>query len=72
MECIVTHLSSPKNCIPVVCSATLTVDIDGSMQFPYIMGPNFHNRPLSQNILLNTTEQLEPIGVSYDLWWFSP
>ena len=44
----------------------LTVDIDGSMQFPYIMGPTFHNRPISQNILLNTTEQLEPIGVSYD------
>ncbi len=40
----------------------ITTDLDGSMQFPYIMGATFHNRPISQNILLNTTEQLEPIG----------
>ena len=39
----------------------ISVDIDGSMQFPYIVGKTFNNRPISQNILINDAEQLQPI-----------
>ncbi len=39
----------------------ISVDIDGTMQFPYIIGPSFKDRPISQNIVINDVEQLQPI-----------
>lgn len=45
-----------------------TTELDGSMQFPYIMGTTFRNRPISQNILINDTEQLLPIVMNDNIF----
>ena len=39
----------------------VTLDTDDTMDFPYIMGQTFKNRPISQNVAINDYEQLEPI-----------
>ena len=39
----------------------VSVDFDDSMMFPYIIGPTFKNRPISQNIIVKSSEQLLPI-----------
>ena len=41
-----------------------TTDIDESLLFPYIMGPTFKNRPISQNLLVNDQEKVNAITYS--------
>ena len=45
----------------VYCYFT-TIDENGEPAFPYIMGKTFHNRPVSQNVIIGSQDTITPLA----------